>query len=196
MSSVHERPETKPFFWESVSMLPSSSDNRAVRSHQSERVFDGGHQEFMQALQCLFLEFWDLETRSLESLVPAPQPAADGPDRQQLLQQLSTGGWCVQLPQVTLPQPIMSLTLARRHHLIVWECPQVLHEKLDICHPQLWREYSEPGLVTPHAGKLEWRMPDFSCDTCSSLMLLLSQSIWLAFLQGHSFCFQLRFRSD
>ncbi len=54
----------------------------------------------MNALQCFFLEFWDMQTRSLESLAPKPQPAGDGKDRQQLLQQLSAGGWCVQLPQV------------------------------------------------------------------------------------------------
>ncbi|KAK9841328.1 hypothetical protein WJX74_003987 [Apatococcus lobatus] len=64
-------------------------------------VGDATMREFMQALQCFFLEFWDMDTKSLESLVPVPQPAADGPDRQQLLQQLSTGGWCVQLPQAT-----------------------------------------------------------------------------------------------
>ena len=61
-----------------------------------------GEQEYMQALQCFFLEFWDLQTKPLESLVAVPPPAGDGSDWQQLLQQLSTGGWCVQLPQVAL----------------------------------------------------------------------------------------------
>ncbi|KAK9868045.1 hypothetical protein WJX84_001376 [Apatococcus fuscideae] len=62
---------------------------------------DAAMKEFMQALQCFFLEFWDMETRPLDSLVAEPKLAGDGTDRRQLLQQLTKGGWCVQLPQNT-----------------------------------------------------------------------------------------------
>ena len=46
-------------------------------------------QEFMRALQCFLMEFWDMSTRGLEAYLP---PVALGG-----LQ----GGWCVELPQRT-----------------------------------------------------------------------------------------------
>ena len=77
----------------------------------------------MQALQCFFLEFWDMETRPLDSLVAEPQLAGDGTDRRQLLQQLTKGGWCVQLPQVAAPcYPVLCIS-ALEVAISDWDLP-------------------------------------------------------------------------
>lgn len=47
-------------------------------------------QEMMKAAQCFYMEFWDLDTRGLESLTP----------ERSVIEKLH-GGWCVVMPEDT-----------------------------------------------------------------------------------------------